>query len=91
MAASQLEVLFVSRERTVWSGSAHQVVAPAVDGSLGVLPGMQPTLTVLSPGAVRILGSGEGQDREMRITGGFMSVDENVVTLVVDDVEFSSK
>lgn len=79
-----LEVTFVAADRNVWSGQAQQVVAPAIDGALGMIPGMIPTLSVLQEGDVRIKGI-DGAERRMHVTGGFVSIDRDVVTLVVDE------
>ncbi|MCS6710911.1 F0F1 ATP synthase subunit epsilon [Brachybacterium sp. EF45031] len=83
---SSLEVVFVAAHGTVWSGQAAQVVVPAVDGSMGILPRMQPTLAVLRRGPVRIIAE-DGSVTEVQVDGGFVSMDENVVTIGVDDVE----
>ena len=81
---STLEVTFVTADRTVWSGRAAQVVVPAADGSMGILPQMQPTLAVLDRGLVRIIAeSGEVTERD--VAGGFVSVDSDVVTIAVDE------
>lgn len=83
---SALEVTFVTADRTVWTGRAAQVVVPAVDGSMGILPQMQPTLAILGSGIVRIIDeSGHVEQRSVR--GGFVSVDGDVVTIGVDDAE----
>lgn len=83
---SALDVTFVTADRTVWSGQASMVVVPAIDGSMGVLPQMQPTLAVLDSGLVRIIAV-EGEPLERRVHGGFVSVDGDVVTIAVDDAE----
>lgn len=83
---SSLEVTFVTADRTVWSGEAAQVVVPAADGSMGILPQMQPTLAVLDQGLVRIIDQ-SGQATERSVVGGFVSVDSDVVTIAVDDAE----
>ncbi|PWH05399.1 F0F1 ATP synthase subunit epsilon [Brachybacterium endophyticum] len=80
---STLEVTFVSADRTVWSGQAAQVVVPAADGSMGILPRMQPTLAILDRGAVRIIGE-DGEATERDVEGGFVSMDGDVVTIAVD-------
>ena len=85
---SQLEVTFVTADRTVWSGQAAQVVVPAADGSMGILPQMQPTLAVLGRGLVRIIDE-SGQATERSVVGGFVSVDTDVVTIAVDDAELA--
>ena len=81
---SALDVTFVTADRTVWTGEAAQVVVPAVDGSMGILPQMQPTLAILGIGAVRIISQG-GDVQELAVEGGFVSVDSDVVTIGVDD------
>ena len=83
---SALEVTFVTSGRTVWSGQAAQVVVPAADGSMGILPRMQPTLAVLGEGNVRIIDA-EGSVAERAVNGGFVSVDSDVVTIGVDSAE----
>lgn len=83
---SSLEVTFVTADRTVWSGHAAQVVVPAADGSMGILPQMQPTLAVLGRGLVRIISEGGGVEQH-NVVGGFVSVDGDVVTIAVDDAE----
>lgn len=83
---SSLEVTFVTADRTVWTGRARQVVVPAVDGSMGILPQMQPTLAILGDGRVRIICEEEGV-RELSVRGGFVSVDSDVVVIGVDDAD----
>ncbi|NMA78199.1 MAG: F0F1 ATP synthase subunit epsilon [Actinomycetales bacterium] len=83
---SALDVTFVTADRTVWTGQAAQVVVPAVDGSMGILPQMQPTLAILGTGAVRII-SQDGDVQELAVEGGFVSVDSDVVTIGVDDAK----
>lgn len=80
---SSLEVTFVTPESTVWTGRAAQVVVPAADGSMGILPRMQPTLATLGTGDVRVIAE-DGSVEVFRVESGFMSMDENVVTIGVD-------
>jgi F-type H+-transporting ATPase subunit epsilon len=72
---SELQVELVAADRKVWSGSATMVVARTPDGDIGVLPGHEPVLTVLSGGSVTIR-TAEG-DVEAAVHGGFFSVSEN--------------
>ena len=81
---SALDVTFVTADRTVWTGQAAQVVVPAVDGSMGILPQMQPTLAILDHGRIRIIDQ-DGSVTEREVHGGFVSVDSDVVTIGVDD------
>ncbi len=78
-----LTVEVVSAEKVWWEGEARSVSAPAMDGDLGILVGHQPILAVLRTGTIRI--DAEGADNvEMDVTGGFLSVDQDRVTVVVD-------
>lgn len=81
---SSLTVTFVTADRTVWTGQAAQVVVPAADGSMGILPQMQPTLAILDHGKVRIIDE-SGSVTEREVSGGFVSVDQDVVTIGVDE------
>ncbi|MDN6400617.1 MAG: F0F1 ATP synthase subunit epsilon [Brachybacterium sp.] len=81
---SALDVTFVTADRTVWTGQAAQVVVPAVDGSMGILPQMQPTLAILGTGVVRIIDQ-DGHVEALDVEGGFVSVDADIVTIGVDD------
>lgn len=83
---AQLEVDLVAADRRVWSGTARQVSAPSADGEIGILVGHSPLLAVLRPGHVRIASS-EGESIDASITGGFISVDSDTVTIVADSVE----
>jgi len=79
-----LKVSIVGPDRTWWSGEAAAVSVPAADGELGILRGRQPVLTVLTPGTVRITGE-SGSSEDIEILGGFASVDQDVVMIVVDE------
>lgn len=79
-----LNLSIVGPDRTFWSGEAERVRVPASDGEMGVLAGHQPVLAVLAPGTVRISESGD-QHTDVEIHGGFVSVDHDVVTVVVDE------
>lgn len=79
-----LNVEMVSADRTVWSGEALSVAAPAADGDLGVLPGHQPVLAVLRSGMVRVRAADGGDTVELEVSGGFLSVDHDDITIVVD-------
>lgn len=80
---SSLSVTFVTSGRTEWTGTASMVVVPGADGSFGILPRMQPVLSVLAPGRVRI-HTEDGTVTEREVAGGFVSVDHDTVTIAVD-------
>ena len=80
---AELDVDLVTTDRTIWAGKARLVVAPAADGEIGVLAGHTPLLSVLKPGTIRVRLA-EGGSVEADIEGGFISVDSNRLTAVVD-------
>jgi F-type H+-transporting ATPase subunit epsilon len=79
---AQLEVHVVSPERRLWRGAAEYVSAPAVDGGIGILPGHSPILTLLGEGTVRVDPPG-GKKLEFVVSSGILSVDSDVVTVLV--------
>lgn len=82
---AELEVELVATDQLVWSGAATFVSAPAEEGEIGVLAGHTPLLSLLRAGMVRV-NPVKGERVEFGVTGGFMSVDFDHVTLVVDSV-----
>lgn len=80
-----LTVDIVAPDRVLWEGQASFISAPAVEGSIGLLPGHEPILSVLGPGVVKVKQT-NGEDRLVDITGGFISFDHDVVTIVAEPV-----
>ncbi|GAA4288476.1 F0F1 ATP synthase subunit epsilon [Georgenia daeguensis] len=79
-----MNVDVVSTTAALWSGESTSVVVPAANGDLGILPGRQPVLAVLRPGKVRITPT-TGSVVEIEVySGGFVSVDEDAVTVVLE-------
>ncbi len=83
---AQLNVDLVAADRKIWSGQARMVSAPAADGEVGILADHSPLLSVLRTGAVR-LTLADGEKLSFRVSGGFLSVDSNQVTIVADTVD----
>ncbi len=81
--ASSLEVDLVDAVGKVWSGKARQVSAPAADGEIGILAGHTPILSVLRAGELRVRTT-DGEQLAWHVDGGFLSVDSDTVTVVVD-------
>ena len=75
-------IAVISPEQTVFKGTAASVVAPAVDGEIGILPLHAPILTLLGEGELRI-----GDAMRIRVKGGFMQVADNMVRIVTEKAE----
>lgn len=80
-----LAVQVVAPDGTLWSGDARQVTVPSASGSLGVLPRHEPLAAVLVAGTVRVRPTAT-EVVEIAITGGFVVVDDDDVTVLVDAV-----
>jgi len=86
---SFLTVTVVSATAEVWSGEASMVVARTTEGEIGILAGHEPTLGVLAAGEVRIT-TADGQKVTAQAEDGFLSVDNNQVTIVAGLAEITS-
>lgn len=83
-----LQVDVVAADTEVWSGEAVRVVARTSDGEIGILPQHEPVLGVLASGEVRIV-TAEGQNLTVKAEGGFLSVENDRVTVVADQAELA--
>jgi len=88
MADSELHVELVSVEREVWSGEATQVTARTTEGEIGILPGHEPILAILAKGEVRVTTL-EGASVTANAEDGFLSVSQDVVTIVASNAELA--
>src|SRR5581483_6338736 len=80
-----MQVAVVTGEREIYRGEADEVVAPGVEGELGILPHHAALLTALKPGEMRIkLG---GAEDDLFVSGGFLEVYNNAVTVLADAAE----
>ena len=87
MATMLLEI--ISAERQVFSEEVEVVVAPGIDGELAILPHHAALMTVLRPG--EILVRKDGQESYLAVSGGFLEVMNNKVTILADAAERSEE
>ena len=87
--ASTVKVLVATAEREVYRGEAQMVVAPGVAGELGILPKHTPLLCALTSGELRITTGPEEVD-EVFVSGGFMEVQPDMITVLADSAERAS-
>ncbi len=76
-----LTVEVVSPEQRVWSGEASMVSARTIEGDIGILPNHAPLIGVLADGTVTIK-VGDGRTESFAISGGFISVSNNRVSVL---------
>jgi len=81
-----LSVHVVTGEREVFAEEGvDEVVAPGSEGEFTVLPEHAPLLTMIKPGIMRLVKGGE--DIDVAITGGFLEVRDDRVTILADEAE----
>jgi F-type H+-transporting ATPase subunit epsilon len=73
----------VSAETEIFSGLATLLVAAGTEGDLGICYGHAPLLTGLKPGPIR-LKKQSGDEEIYYVSGGFLEVQPNVVTVLAD-------
>ncbi|CAN5318014.1 hypothetical protein BH11ACT3_BH11ACT3_03270 [soil metagenome] len=83
---ADLQVSVVSADHEVWSGEAKQVVARTTIGQIGLLAGHEPVLGVLASGEVRITTL-DGSVITAKAEDGFLSMQNNIVTIVAGEAE----
>jgi len=86
-ATFQLEVLTPSHGE--FSGQVHSIVAPGLDGYLGVLAHHAPLITPLAPGRLTIQDPA-GARRHFFVSGGFLEVSHNHAIVLADTLEAAS-
>jgi len=77
----QLDI--VSAEGSIYSGEVEKVTVTGSQGILGIYPGHMPLLTPLKPGYVYTIFKG-GKEDYFFISGGFLEVQPEVVTVLAD-------
>ncbi len=79
----------ITAERQVYSDEVDMVIAPGFDGQLGILPRHAPLMTMLKPGELTVRKNGE--EIHVAVSGGFMEVLGNRVSVLADACERSDE
>jgi F-type H+-transporting ATPase subunit epsilon len=77
----------VTPEKVFYEEDVVSLIAPGSEGYLGVLTDHAPLITGLVPGKLTVKDT-NNQEVNFAISGGFMEVFKNQVTLLADSVEF---
>jgi F-type H+-transporting ATPase subunit epsilon len=84
-----MHVDVVTAERQLYSGEADTVLAPGTEGQLGILPRHAALLTTLKAGEMLIkLG---GAEEPFFVSGGFLEVSNNKVTVLAETAEHAEE
>ena len=80
-----LQIDIVTAEKTIFSGKARLLQIPGIEGEMGILPSHAPIITELDSGEILI-----EKDQEvisLILSGGFLEVLNNKVTILADAAE----
>jgi F-type H+-transporting ATPase subunit epsilon len=82
---AKLTVDLVTAERRVLTEEADIVIAPTLEGIIGILPRHAPLMAALSPGVMVLRNDGE--EELIAVSGGFLQVSHNRVLILADAAE----
>eukprot|EP00401_Gymnodinium_catenatum_P054391 CAMPEP_0117533390 /NCGR_PEP_ID=MMETSP0784-20121206/39864_1 /TAXON_ID=39447 /ORGANISM="" /LENGTH=203 /DNA_ID=CAMNT_0005329823 /DNA_START=75 /DNA_END=686 /DNA_ORIENTATION=- len=83
--ADRVSLKVMTPEGNSMTESVSEVVLPSASGQLGVLANHAPMMTALDVGVLRF--KQDGKWKPLVVMGGFASVDNNVLSILVNDVE----
>ncbi len=82
---SPIKLDIVTAEKSVFSEEVDEVIAPGVQGQLGILPHHAPLMTMLEPGELVVK---KGSDEfYLAVSGGFLEVRPDRVIVLADTAE----
>ena len=86
-SSNVMKVDIVDSEEQIFSGVAEFLVAPASEGEIGIYPNHIALISKLKPGVLRLQLPNEKFQLVFAISGGFMEVRTNHVTVLADVLE----
>jgi F-type H+-transporting ATPase subunit epsilon len=87
MAPMKLEI--ITAEQVIYSDDVDALVAPGVEGELGILPYHASLITALMPGEIMVRK--DGTETYLAVSGGFLEMIANKVTILADAAERSEE
>jgi F-type H+-transporting ATPase subunit epsilon len=89
--AKLMRVDLVDSEHQIFSGDVLHLVVTANDGELGIYPHHIPMICKLKPGVLRLQVPNEKYQLVFAVSGGYLEVQDNHVTVLADIVERTEK
>nr|YP_009426344.1 ATP synthase CF1 epsilon subunit [Diplazium dilatatum]ASU95045.1 ATP synthase CF1 epsilon subunit [Diplazium dilatatum] len=80
-----LNLRVMAPNRIVWNSEVWEIVSSTNSGQVGILPNHAPLLTALDMGVSKIRHG--GQWSSMALMGGFAMIDNNQITILVNEAE----
>nr|QHB78931.1 ATP synthase CF1 epsilon subunit [Diplazium poiense] len=80
-----LNLRVMAPNRIVWNSEVWEIASSTNSGQVGILPNHAPLLTALDMGVSKIRH--DGQWSSMALMGGFAMIDNNQITILVNEAE----
>nr|YP_005352958.1 ATP synthase CF1 epsilon subunit [Mankyua chejuensis]ADZ47990.1 ATP synthase CF1 epsilon subunit [Mankyua chejuensis]AJJ48620.1 ATP synthase CF1 epsilon subunit [Mankyua chejuensis] len=80
-----LNLRVMAPNRIVWNSEVQEVILSTNSGQIGILPNHAPLLTALDIGVMRIRINEQWSN--MALMGGFATIDNNQITILVNEAE----
>lgn len=72
----------ITPDAKLFEGEVSSVIAPAVDGFLGILKDHAAMISTLKAGEMKIISN--GKEERIYINGGVLEVSDNVISVLAD-------
>lgn len=82
-----IKVSVVTPDGPVYESDVEMVITKAQSGELGILPGHIPMVAPLEIGVVRLFKSGSKEEELVAVSGGFLEVRPEKVTILAQAAE----
>jgi F-type H+-transporting ATPase subunit epsilon len=83
-----LNLRVMAPNRIVWNSDAQEIILSTNSGQIGILPNHAPLLTALDIGIMKIRTN--SQWSTMALMGGFAMIENNQLTILVNEAEKAS-
>jgi len=80
----------VTPEKIFYENEIVSLIAPGIEGYLGILTDHAPLITAITPGKVTVKDNSD-EVIVLSVSNGFLEVSANTATLLVDAVEYASE
>nr|YP_009973946.1 ATP synthase CF1 epsilon subunit [Eupodium kaulfussii]YP_009974036.1 ATP synthase CF1 epsilon subunit [Marattia cicutifolia]QNH93862.1 ATP synthase CF1 epsilon subunit [Eupodium kaulfussii]QNH93952.1 ATP synthase CF1 epsilon subunit [Marattia cicutifolia] len=84
-----LNLRVMAPNRIVWNSEVQEIILSTNSGQIGILPNHAPLLTALDIGVIRIRR--DGQWSTMALMGGFATIENNQMTILVNEAETATE
>nr|YP_009540935.1 ATPase epsilon subunit [Lepocinclis tripteris]AYQ93361.1 ATPase epsilon subunit [Lepocinclis tripteris] len=85
-----LDVSIIVPDRVFWKSSTREIILPTLTGQMGVLKDHIPLLTGLDTGLMMVRSDNNSSWIYVAVMGGFALVNNNKVTILVNEAELGS-